>query len=145
MRCELLERITTLKPPELATGVARAPLAPSGSDAPLVLPTRLLDVLVCLGALLAEAGCRLDGHHRLARLTVIHRARLREPIAPGTVLVAEAHGVALAPDAARFRTELRLDARLVVEAELTFALEEVNDPSLQRRLAAELERLLGSG
>lgn len=142
MRSKLLERVTALKAPELATATARAPERSPDAASRHSSPTMLLDCLVALCAVLAEAGCRQRGlGERMALLTMISRARFREDVAPGTQLVVEAHGVALASDAARVRGELRVDDRLVAEAELTFRLVQVPDEQARAKLAAELERL----
>lgn len=142
MRSDLLDRITTLKAPELATAIARAPALPSDPLERQTAQTRLLDPVVALGALLASSACRdRHGHARAAELTMINRARFREPVEPGTELVVEAHGVALATDAARVRGELHVGKRLVAEVELTFRLVEVQDDELRAGLERELERL----
>ena len=145
MRYFLLDRISSLKPPESATAVKCVSLtedvfADHFPGLPLFPGTLIIEALAQLGGVLLEATLRARGHHDLhSLLTIIDRAKFRQMVRPGDKLDLEARGLSASEDGGRCKGIARVDGQLVAEAELTFALAKVTSPKLLERRKEALE------
>lgn len=139
MRYVLLDRITSLKPPALATGIKCVSLADDCfvdhfPGHPVMPGALILEALAQLGGVLVEATMREAGRHDLhALLTMVHRAKFRHLVRPGDRLDLEVQGLAASEDGGQVKALARVEGRLVTEAELTFAFAQVDHPKLLAR------------
>lgn len=138
MRYVLLDRITLLSPPSLATGVKCVSLADDMfvdhfPGHPIMPGALMIEGLAQLGGVLLEATMRERGRTDLhALLTMVDRARFRKMVRPGDRLELETHGRTVTEDGGRVHAMARLDAEVAAEAELTFVFALVPEPKLQQ-------------
>ena len=148
MRYLLLDRIVTLRPPELATAVKCVSLADDVfvdhfPGHPVMPGALLLEALAQLGGVLVEATLRDRGHDHLhAILTMVDRARFRQMVRPGDRVELQAIGLAAWEDGGQVRALAHVDGKLAVEAELTFALMPITNARLIERRREVLQTWL---
>jgi 3-hydroxyacyl-[acyl-carrier-protein] dehydratase len=139
MRYVLLDRITALTPPELATGIKCVSLADDVfadhfPGHPIMPGALILEALAQLGGVLVEATMRQRGRDDLhALLVTVEKAKFRHMVRPGDRLELEAKGISAHEDGGQVRGFARVDGQLVAESELTFAFAKVNNPKLLAR------------
>ena len=139
MRYILLDRITSLEPPELARGIKCVSLSEDTfmdhfPGHPIMPGALILEALAQLGGVLVEATMRGRGRHDLhALLTMVDKARFRKMVRPGDRLELEVHGLVTTEDGGRVRGQAYLDGELASEAQLTFAFAQVTNPKLLER------------
>jgi 3-hydroxymyristoyl/3-hydroxydecanoyl-(acyl carrier protein) dehydratase len=139
MRYILLDRITVLKPPEIATGVKCVSLADDifvdhFPGHPIMPGALILEALAQLGGVLVEAAMRERGRHDLhALLVTVEKAKFRQRVRPGDRIDLETNGISVHEDGGQVRGLARVDGQLVTEAELTFAFAQVTNPKLLAR------------
>jgi len=139
VRYVLLDRITTLDPPEVARGVKCVSLsddvfADHFPGHPVMPGALVIEALAQLGGVLLEATMRLRGRHDLhALLTMIDRARFRRVVRPGDRLELESRVLVASEDGGKVKVSAQLDGELATEAELGFAFAIVTDPVLIAR------------
>ena len=139
MRYVLLDRITSLDPPELARGIKCVSLSDDIFEHhfpghPIMPGALVLEALAQLGGVLVEATMRAKGRHDLhALLTMVDKARFRKMVRPGDRLELEAHGMVCTEDGGRVRAVANLDGDIATEAQLTFAFATVTHPALIAR------------
>jgi 3-hydroxymyristoyl/3-hydroxydecanoyl-(acyl carrier protein) dehydratase len=139
VRYVLLDRITTLDPPEVARGVKCVSLADDVfadhfPGHPVMPGALVIEALAQLGGVLLEGTMRQRGRHDLhALLTMIDRAKFRRVVRPGDRLELEARVVVATEDGGRVKVSAQLDGQLATEAELGFAFAQVTDPVLIAR------------
>lgn len=144
MRYLLLDRITALEPPERALGIkccslSEDYLADHFPGHPVMPGALLLEGLAQLGGVLIEATLRQRGRHDLhALLLGADKAKFRQLVRPGDRVELEARGMHASEDGGRIRGEARVDGVKVAEAELTFALVKVVNPTVIARRKAYL-------
>jgi 3-hydroxyacyl-[acyl-carrier-protein] dehydratase len=140
VRYILLDRVTTLEPPELARGVKCVSLsddvfADHFPGYPVMPGAMILEGLAQLAGVLLEATMRQRGRHDLhAILTMADRAKFRRVVRPGDKLEYEAKMERATEDGGQAQTWARVDGQLVAEAQLSFAFTRITDPvALARR------------
>lgn len=139
MRYVLLDRITSLNPPESAAGVKCVSLADDifvdhFPGHPVMPGALILEALAQLGGVLLEATLRQRGRADLhALLTMVDKAKFKKLVRPGDRLELEALGTQASEDGGRVRGSARLDGEVAAEAELTFAFARVTEPKLLER------------
>ncbi len=145
MRYVLLDRITSLKPPDSATGIKCVSLADDVfvdhfPGHPVMPGALIVEALAQLGGVLVEAAMRERGRHDLhALLTMVDHAKFRHMVRPGDRLELEARGLAASEDGGQVKGLARVDGQVVTEAELTFAFAKVDNPKLIARRREVLE------
>jgi 3-hydroxymyristoyl/3-hydroxydecanoyl-(acyl carrier protein) dehydratase len=134
LRYVLLDRITTLEPPELARGIKCVSLAddvfvdhfPGHPVMPGVL---VVEALAQLAGVLLEATMRERGRSDLhALLTMVDRAKFRQLVRPGDRLELETRALAASEDGGQAQGWARVDGQVAAEAQLTFAFAHVTNP-----------------
>jgi 3-hydroxymyristoyl/3-hydroxydecanoyl-(acyl carrier protein) dehydratase len=144
MRYVLLDRITALNPPEMATGVKCISLADDVfvdhfPGHPIMPGALILEAMAQLGGVLIEATMRARGRNDLhALLVMADKTRFRNMARPGDRLDLEAHGLRANEDGGRVRAVAKIDDAVVAESELGFAFAEVKNPRLIERRRAVL-------
>jgi 3-hydroxyacyl-[acyl-carrier-protein] dehydratase len=139
MRYILLDRITSLEPPDTARGVKCVSLSDDifqdhFPGHPVMPGALMLEALAQLGGVLIEATMRARGRSDLhALLTMVDKARFRKLVRPGDRLELEAHGVVTTEDGGRVRGLALLEGETACEAQLTFAFARVTHPKLLER------------
>jgi 3-hydroxyacyl-[acyl-carrier-protein] dehydratase len=148
MRYVLLDRITLLKPGELATGLKCVSLAEDYfvdhfPGIPVMPGALILESLAQLGGTLCEATMRERGHPCVnALLTMIDKAKFRNPVRPGDRLELEARLLAASENAGQVQGLARVDGKVVAEAAITFAFVDVKNQRLLDERAEYLKVLL---
>lgn len=139
MRYVLLDRITKLAPPELATAVKCVSLADDVfvdhfPGHPVMPGALILEALAQLGGVLLEGAMRQQGRNDLhALLTMVDRAKFRRMVRPGDRLELEARTLAVQEAGGQVKGLARLEGEVAAEAELTFAFAVVTNPKLIER------------
>ena len=139
MRYILLDRITSLTPPDKACGIKCVSLSEDTfmdhfPGHPIMPGALILEALAQLGGVLVEATMRERGRTDLhALLTMVDKARFRKMVRPGDRLELEAHGMVTTEDGGRVRGVALLDGEVATEAQLTFAFARVTHPKLLER------------
>ncbi|RSZ59714.1 beta-hydroxyacyl-ACP dehydratase [Massilia atriviolacea] len=139
MRYILLDRITALQPPQLASGVKCVSLsddifADHFPGHPIMPGAMIIESMAQLGGVLVEASMREQGRHDLhALLVTVDRAKFRHQVRAGDKIELECHGIVVHEDGGQVRAMARVDGRLVAEAELAFAFARVTNPKLLAR------------
>ena len=145
MRYVLLDRITALSPPEVATGIKCVSLSDDVfvdhfPGHPIMPGALILEALAQLGGVLVEATMRARGRDDLhALLVTVDKAKFRHLVRPGDRLELEARGISTSEDGGQVRAFARVDGQLVTEAELMFAFARVTNPKLLARRREVLE------
>jgi 3-hydroxyacyl-[acyl-carrier-protein] dehydratase len=139
MRYVLLDRITSLEPPERATGVKCVSLSDDifvdhFPGHPVMPGALILEALAQLGGVLLEATLRQRGRSDLhALLTMVDKGKFKKMVRPGDRLELTAQGIHASEDGGRVRAVAKLDGEPAAEAELTFAFARVIEPKLLER------------
>ena len=139
MRYILLDKITALKPPEMATGVKCVSLsddifADHFPGHPIMPGAMIIESMAQLGGVLVEASMRERGRHDLhALLVTVDRAKFRHQVRAGDKMELECQGIVVHEDGGQVRAMARVDGKLVAEAELAFAFAQVSNPKLLAR------------
>jgi 3-hydroxymyristoyl/3-hydroxydecanoyl-(acyl carrier protein) dehydratase len=139
MRYILLDKITVLQPPQLASGVKCVSLsddifADHFPGHPIMPGAMIIESMAQLGGVLVEASMREQGRHDLhALLVTVDRAKFRHQVRAGDKIELECHGIVVHEDGGQVRAMARVDGRLVAEAELAFAFARVSNPKLLER------------
>jgi 3-hydroxymyristoyl/3-hydroxydecanoyl-(acyl carrier protein) dehydratase len=143
VRYILLDRITTLEPPELARGVKCVSLsddcfADHFPGHPIMPGALILESLAQLAGVLLEATMRVrrgpDAEGELhALLTMIDRAKFRHVVRPGDKLELEARGLRATEDGGQAQGIARVDHQIVAEGQLSFAFAHVTNPAMLAR------------
>jgi 3-hydroxyacyl-[acyl-carrier-protein] dehydratase len=145
VRYILLDRITELKPPELARGVKCVSLsddifADHFPGHPLLPGAMILEALAQLAGVLLEATMRDRGRHDLhAILTMADRAKFRHAVRPGDRLELEARVERVSEDGGQAQTFAYVDGKLATEAQLSFAFAVVTNPVVLAKRREYLE------
>jgi 3-hydroxymyristoyl/3-hydroxydecanoyl-(acyl carrier protein) dehydratase len=148
MRYVLLDRITLLKPPELATGVKCVSLSDDlfvdhFPGIPVMPGALILEGMAQLGGTLLEAAMRDKGKPDVsALLTMVERAKFRTPVRPGDRMELEARTLAFSDNAGQVEASAKVEGKLVAEAIITFAFVEVKNQKLLQSRAEYLKVLL---
>lgn len=148
MRYVLLDRITKLEPPEIATGLKCVSLSEDWfvdhfPGIPVMPGALILEGLAQLGGTLLEATLRQRGKPNLsALLTMIDKAKFRHPVRPGDRLELETKTLAFTENAGQIEATARVDGKVVAEATITFALVDVKNEKLLAARAEYLKVLL---
>ena len=128
VRYVLLDRITTLDPPELARGLKCVSLADD------IFVDHFPGHPVMPGALILEATMRQQGRHDLhALLTMVDRAKFRHLVRPGDRLELEARGLRATEDGGQAQVWARSEGQVAAEAQLSFAFAVVTNPVVLAR------------
>ncbi|NHZ96184.1 3-hydroxyacyl-ACP dehydratase FabZ [Massilia sp. CCM 8734] len=139
MRYILLDKITALEPPQLASGVKCVSLsddifADHFPGHPIMPGAMIIESMAQLGGVLVEASMREQGRHDLhALLVTVDRAKFRHQVRAGDKMELECHGIVVHEDGGQVRAMARVDGKLVAEAELAFAFARVTNPKLLAR------------
>lgn len=139
MRYILLDKITALTPPEMATGVKCVSLsddifADHFPGHPIMPGAMIIESMAQLGGVLVEASMRERGRHDLhALLVTVDRAKFRHQVRAGDKMELECRGIVVHEDGGQVRAMARVDGKLVAEAELSFAFAQVSNPKLLAR------------
>jgi 3-hydroxyacyl-[acyl-carrier-protein] dehydratase len=145
MRYLLLDRITSLSPPELATAVKCVSLSDDVfvdhfPGYPVLPGALILEALAQLGGVLIEATLRERGEPDLAAvLTFVERAKFRHAVRPGDRLTLSVHGITASTEGGQVRGVALVEEKRVAEAELGFALTKLTNPELLARRRERLE------
>jgi 3-hydroxymyristoyl/3-hydroxydecanoyl-(acyl carrier protein) dehydratase len=139
MRYLLIDRITSLKPPESATAVKCVSLsddlfADHFPGHPVMPGAMVLEALAQLGGVLIEATMRERGRHDLHALLVgVERAKFRRMVRPGDKLELEATALTVVEDGGQVKAVARLNDEVATEAQLSFAFAVVTNPKVLER------------
>jgi len=139
LRYVLLDRITTLEPPELARGLKCVTLSDDifvdhFPGHPVMPGALILESVAQLAGVLLEATMRLAERHDLhALLTMVDRCKFRHLVRPGDRLELEARTITATEDGGQAQVWARVDGQVVAEAQLSFAFAQVTNPTVLAR------------
>jgi 3-hydroxymyristoyl/3-hydroxydecanoyl-(acyl carrier protein) dehydratase len=143
VRYILLDRITTLQPPELARGVKCVSLsddcfADHFPGHPIMPGALILESLAQLAGVLLESTMRERNKALVdppagelhALLTMIDRAKFRHVVRPGDKLELEARVLRATEDGGQAQGVATVDGQRVAEGQLSFAFARVTNPTM---------------
>lgn len=139
MRYVLLDRITTLEPPELARGQKCVSLSDDifvdhFPGHPVMPGALILESMAQLAGVLLEGSMRLQDRHDLhALLTMVDRCKFRHLVRPGDRLELEARTLRVTEDGGQAQGFARVEGQVVAEAQLSFAFAQVTNPTVLAR------------
>lgn len=139
MRYVLLDRITTLEPPELARGQKCVSLSDDifvdhFPGHPVMPGALILESMAQLAGVLLEGSMRLRDRHDLhALLTMVDRCKFRHLVRPGDRLELEAKTLRVTEDGGQAQGFARVEGQVVAEAQLSFAFAQVTNPTVLAR------------
>lgn len=139
MRYVLLDRITTLEPPELARGQKCVSLSDDifvdhFPGHPVMPGALILESMAQLAGVLLEGSMRLQNRHDLhALLTMVDRCKFRHLVRPGDRLELEARTLRVTEDGGQAQGFARVEGQVVAEAQLSFAFAQVTNPTVLAR------------
>lgn len=151
MRYILLDRITELRPPELARGIKCVSLsddifADHFPGYPVLPGALILEGLAQLAGVLLEATMRLRDRHDLhALLTMADRAKFRHVVRPGDRLELEAKVERVTEDGGQAQTWARIGEKTIAEAQLSFAFAVVTNAAVLAKRREYLDIWLHGG
>jgi 3-hydroxyacyl-[acyl-carrier-protein] dehydratase len=121
----LVDRITELVPDKRIVGIKNVTLnerylAHPAGEPPVLPPTILTEAIAQVGAILILA--KPENRQRLPFFAGIERVRYRRPVRPGYVVVIEAMVRRLRSRVGLLRGIARVDGRVAVVGNMTFAL-----------------------
>jgi 3-hydroxyacyl-[acyl-carrier-protein] dehydratase len=121
----LVDRITELVPDKRIVGIKNVTLnerylAHPAGEPPVLPPTILTEAIAQVGAILILA--KPENRQRLPFFAGIERVRYRRPVRPGDVVVIEAMVRRLRSRVGLLRGIARVDGRVAVVGNMTFAL-----------------------
>lgn len=88
-------------------------------DAPIMPGVLILEALAQAGAVLVYLK---GGREKIAVLLNVRNAKFRKPVYPGDVLILRGEGLHLSSKGGRVKATATVDDKVVVEAEVSFAL-----------------------
>ena len=150
MRYIMLDRITTLEPPEVARGLKCVSLAEDVHEHhfpgyPIFPGALTLEAMAQLGGVLLEATMRqqrgTDDLHAI--LTIVERAKFRQMVRPGDRLELEARALRASELGGQVEATAMIDGARAAEATLSFAFAQVHDPRLLQMRRDVLHTWLG--
>jgi 3-hydroxyacyl-[acyl-carrier-protein] dehydratase len=136
VRYILLDRITTLEPPELARGIKCVTLSDDifvdhFPGHPLMPGALIIESMAQLAGVLLEATMRTRDRHDLhALLTMADRVKFRQVVRPGDRIELEARGERVTEDGGQAQAWARLGDKVVAEAQLSYAFARVTNPTV---------------
>ncbi|MSP63379.1 MAG: beta-hydroxyacyl-ACP dehydratase [Myxococcales bacterium] len=145
MRYYLLDRITELSPPERARGIKAVALsedylADHFPRYPTMPGALMLESLAQLsGVLLEKSAAMVNGAEIRAVLTTVERAKFRQLVRPGDVLLLESRVVQLREEGGRVTALARVGDRTAVTADLQFAFFQLDDDTVRAAHAQLLD------
>lgn len=92
-------------------------------EVPIMPGVLILEALAQTGGVLVHMKGKND---KIALLLTINNAKFRAPVKPGDVLMLECEEIIISSKAGRIRATARVNGKVVVEAEMGFALADKN-------------------
>ena len=144
MRFLLIDRITSWEPGTRATAVKNVALSEDFFDAhfplkPIMPGVLILEGMAQLAGLLIEEGVRAsEGRNVKALMSLVERAKFRQPARPGDTLEYEAQVVSVNELGAQAAVKARSAGELAAECGLVFSFHSIDNP----RLEAQRSRIL---
>lgn len=141
MRFFLIDRITRWEPGQRATAVKNVALSEDFFDdhfplKPIMPGVLLLEGMAQLSGLLIEEGERARSRRNLkALLSLVDRAKFRQPVYPGDSLTYEAVVESANEAGATATVCARRDGTVVAECRLLFSFHRIDQPLLDERRA----------
>ncbi len=139
MRYLILDRITMLKPGEIAIGVKCISLSEDIFEDhfpghPIMPGALIIEAMAQLAGVLVEATARNNGHHNLHALLVgIDNAKFRRLVRPGDKMELEAKPITVTEDGGVVQCVAQVDGQIVATSELKFALTQVTNAGVIKR------------
>lgn len=88
-------------------------------EVPIMPGVLILEALAQTGGVLVHKKGQTD---KIALLLTINNAKFRAPVKPGDVLMLECEEIIISSKAGKIRAKAKVDGKVVVEAEMGFAL-----------------------
>lgn len=92
-------------------------------EVPIMPGVLILEALAQAGGVLVHMKGKTD---KIALLLTINNAKFRAPVKPGDVLMLECEEIIISSKAGRIRATARVNGKVVVEADMGFALADKN-------------------
>ena len=139
MRFLLIDRITDWKPGQCASAVKNVALSEDFFDdhfplKPIMPAVLILEGMAQLSGLLIEEGVRKEsGRNVKALMSIIEKAKFRQPVYPGDKLVYTAEVDSVNELGGRAHVKAHVDGELITECAFVFTFHEINNVHLELR------------
>lgn len=139
MRFLLIDRITDWKPGQCASAVKNVALSEDFFDdhfplKPIMPAVLILEGMAQLSGLLIEEGVRKEsGRNVKALMSIIEKAKFRQPVYPGDKLVYSAEVDSVNELGGRAHVKAHVDGELITECAFVFTFHEINNVHLELR------------
>ena len=139
MRFLLIDRITDWKPGQCASAVKNVALSEDFFDdhfplKPIMPAVLILEGMAQLSGLLIEEGVRKEsGRNVKALMSIIEKAKFRQPVYPGDKLVYTAEVDSVNELGGRAYVKAHVDGELITECAFVFTFHEINNVHLELR------------
>ncbi len=139
MRFLLIDRITDWKPGKCASAVKNVALSEDFFDdhfplKPIMPAVLILEGMAQLSGLLIEEGVRKESGRKVkALMSIIEKAKFRQPVYPGDKLVYSAEVDSVNELGGRAHVKAHVDGELITECAFVFTFHEINNVHLELR------------
>ena len=139
MRFLLIDRITDWKPGQCASAVKNVALSEDFFDdhfplKPIMPAVLILEGMAQLSGLLIEEGVRKESGRKVkALMSIIEKAKFRQPVYPGDKLVYSAEVDSVNELGGRAHVKAHVDGELITECAFVFTFHEINNVHLELR------------
>jgi len=139
VRFLLIDRITDWKPGQCASAVKNVALSEDFFDdhfplKPIMPAVLILEGMAQLSGLLIEEGVRKEsGRNVKALMSIIEKAKFRQPVYPGDKLVYSAEVDSVNELGGRAHVKAHVDGELITECAFVFTCHEINNVHLELR------------
>ena len=139
MRFLLIDRITEWEPGKRASAIKNVALSEDFFDdhfplKPIMPAVLILEGMAQLSGLLIEEGVRLEsGRNVKALMSIIEKAKFRQPVYPGDRLVYSAEVDSVNELGARAYVNASVEGELITDCVLVFTFHEIDNAPLELR------------
>jgi len=139
VRFLLIDRITDWKPGQCASAVKNVALSEDFFDdhfplKPIMPAVLILEGMAQLSGLLIEEGVRKEsGRNVKALMSIIEKAKFRQPVYPGDKLVYSAEVDSVNELGGRAHVKAHVDGKLITECAFVFTFHEISNVHLELR------------
>ena len=140
----LIDRITSWEPGRCGSAVKNVALSEDFFDdhfplKPIMPGALMVEGMAQLSGLLLEEGVRKEsGRNVKALMSMIERAKFRQPAYPGDTLEYHSNVIAVNELGGQVAAEAHVNGRCIAECKLIFSFHDFDNPRLEARRAAVL-------
>ena len=139
MRFIMLDRITSFIPGESATAIKNIALSEDFFEdhfplKPIMPGVLILEGMAQLSGLVLEEGIRKSsGKSRKALMSMVEKAKFRQPVFPGDSLEYESNVISINEIAGKVKARAKRDGQYIAECEIIFSFHDYENAKLEAK------------